>query len=60
MNITDKIDQLNKEYAEQEKIKEAAHARMKEIKAKVGKLMTIAKHAEDVLAEQEKEEAAQS
>ena len=52
MNITERLDALTKEYAEQEKIKEAAHEKMKDIKSKIGKLQIIAKHAEELFAEQ--------
>lgn len=55
MNITEKLTQLNKEYEEQRVIRETAHAKMKEIKAKVGKLQTIAKHAEELFVEKEEE-----
>ena len=51
MNITERLDALTKEYAEQEKTKEAAHEKMKDIKSKIGKLQTIAKHAEELFAE---------
>jgi DNA-binding transcriptional regulator GbsR (MarR family) len=52
MNITERIQALSKEYSEQEKIKEDAHERMKEIKSKIGKLQTIAKHAEELFTEE--------
>lgn len=55
MNITERLLALSKEYAEQEHIKETAHTRMKEIKSKIGKLQTIAKHAEELFTETETE-----
>lgn len=57
MNITERISALSKEYAELEKVKQDAHDRMKVIKSTMGKLQTIAKHAEDLFAEEQVKES---
>jgi hypothetical protein len=51
MNITEKILELSAEYDKMLDIKNHAHARMKELKSQIGKLQTIAKHAQELFAE---------
>jgi FtsZ-binding cell division protein ZapB len=51
MNITEKLNELKEEYSKMEKVKDDAHARMKELRTQIGKLQTIAKHAQELFAE---------
>jgi prefoldin subunit 5 len=55
MNITQKIADLEKQKEAFEKTKAEAHEAIKEITAKIGKLKTIAKHAQELFEEKEVE-----
>lgn len=54
MDLTQKIEQLTKEYEAQQAVKDAAHARMKEIKKRISQYQTVLKHAQEI--EEPKEE----
>ena len=53
MDISQKIEELEKEKAKFEQIKAEAHECIKDCNSKIGKLKTIAKHAEELFGEPE-------
>jgi hypothetical protein len=56
MNITEKLTELTEEYSRQEDLKNKAHVRMLSLKIQIRKLQTIAKHAQELFAEEPKNE----
>lgn len=54
MDLNAKIEEMNNEVYELTVAKETAHARIIELKSKIKKLTTLAKHAEEVFKVEEK------